>query len=174
MTTVSTTPRRISTSQAGEDRWVAREFDSNAGNLYLALEMHGAGIHPALSGSSDSNPVSIDLSQRLNRLVPNRPVVRINALDLSLARRRRSDIRAQLTEDLGEAPEAVFAELDTAPLAADLQGDLLLAKGQGGDAAQAYLRAWKGLPEGHEYRRVVQAKLAVLGADPAAPKQERP
>ena len=28
-----------------------------------------------------------------------------------------ADIRAQLTEDLGEAPEAVFAELDTAPLA---------------------------------------------------------
>ena len=97
MTTVSTTPRRISTSQAGEDRWVARAFASNAGTLYLALEMHGARIHPALSGSSDSNPVSIDLSQRLNRLVPNRPVVRINALDLSLARRRRSDIRAQLT-----------------------------------------------------------------------------
>ena len=75
-----------------------------------------------------------------------------------------------------EALKTLQAEFgpDTAPLAADLQGDLLLAKGQGGDAAQAYLRAWKGLPEGHDYRRVVQAKLAVLGADPAAPKQERP
>jgi len=36
------------------------------------------------------------------------------------------------------------------------------------------MRAWKGLPESQEYRRVVQAKLAVLGADPLAPKQERP
>ena len=93
--------------------------------------------------------------------------------DLARLRLAALQWEQQSPDDALKTLQAEFGA-DTAPLAADLQGDLLLAKGQGGDAVQAYLRAWKGLPEGQEYRRVVQAKLAVLGADPAAPKQERP
>jgi len=93
--------------------------------------------------------------------------------DLARLRLAALQWEQQSPDDALKTLKAEFGA-ETAPLAADLQGDLLLAKGQGGDAVQAYLRAWKGLPEGQEYRRVVQAKLAVLGADPAAPKQERP
>jgi predicted negative regulator of RcsB-dependent stress response len=60
----------------------------------------------------------------------------------------------------------VVAEM--APLAADLKGDLLLAKGQSTEAVAAYRIALKGLNEGDEYRRIVQAKLTVLGVDPQA------
>jgi predicted negative regulator of RcsB-dependent stress response len=54
---------------------------------------------------------------------------------------------------------------DLAPLAADLKGDLLLDKKQTSEAVAAYQQAYKGLPAGNEYRRVVQAKLGALGAE---------
>lgn len=54
---------------------------------------------------------------------------------------------------------------ETAALASDLKGDLLMAKGQSAQAITAYRSAYKGLAETQEYRRVVQAKLGVLGVD---------
>ena len=71
------------------------------------------------------------------------------------------------SQSADEALKTLHAEFDaqTAPLAADLRGDLLLAKGQASDAVAAYRAAFKGLPEGQEYRRVVQAKLGALGVD---------
>jgi predicted negative regulator of RcsB-dependent stress response len=52
-------------------------------------------------------------------------------------------------------------------LAADRRGDVLLAQGQTKQAADAFLTAWKGMPESLEYRRVVEAKLNSLGIAPA-------
>lgn len=63
--------------------------------------------------------------------------------------------------------QADFAS-ETAPLAADLRGDLLMAKGQPSDAVAAYQKALQGMGEASEYRNVVQAKLAVLGVDASA------
>jgi predicted negative regulator of RcsB-dependent stress response len=51
------------------------------------------------------------------------------------------------------------------PLAADLKGDLLLAKGQNAQAVASYQSALQGLGAGSEYRRVVQAKLGALGVE---------
>jgi predicted negative regulator of RcsB-dependent stress response len=51
------------------------------------------------------------------------------------------------------------------PLAADLKGDLLLAKGQNDQAVASYQQAFKGLEAGNDYRRLVQAKLAALGVE---------
>ena len=51
-------------------------------------------------------------------------------------------------------------------LAADRRGDILLAKGQRAEALAAYQQAWKGLDEGADYRRLVEAKLVSLGAAP--------
>lgn len=71
------------------------------------------------------------------------------------------------TQAVDEALKTLQAEFgpDTAALASDLKGDLLLAKGQQTEAVAAYRMAFKGLAEGQEYRRVVQAKLGVLGVD---------
>ena len=52
-------------------------------------------------------------------------------------------------------------------LAADRRGDVLLAQGQTQPAADAFLAAWKGMPESLDYRRVVEAKLNSLGVAPA-------
>jgi predicted negative regulator of RcsB-dependent stress response len=51
-------------------------------------------------------------------------------------------------------------------LVADRRGDVLMAQGKLQPAADAFLNAWKGLPETVEYRRVVEAKLNTLGVAP--------
>ena len=60
-----------------------------------------------------------------------------------------------------------------AGLVADRRGDVLLAQGKKDDAKAAYLQAWKSIEETVEYRRIVEAKLAALGAAPVeAPKAD--
>jgi predicted negative regulator of RcsB-dependent stress response len=54
-----------------------------------------------------------------------------------------------------------------AALVADRRGDVLLAQGKTDDAKKAYGEAWKGMDETLEYRRIVEAKLTVLGAAPS-------
>jgi predicted negative regulator of RcsB-dependent stress response len=53
-------------------------------------------------------------------------------------------------------------------LAADLRGDVLLAKSQKTEALSAYQSAWQQLADSPDYRRLVQAKLNALGQDPQA------
>lgn len=55
-----------------------------------------------------------------------------------------------------------------AALVSDRRGDILLAQGKKEEAKAAYLQAWKTMDETVEYRRLVEAKLASLGAAPAA------
>ena len=55
-----------------------------------------------------------------------------------------------------------------AALAADRRGDVLLVPGKTEEAKAAYAKAWAAMDAKVDYRRVVEAKLNVLGADPAA------
>ena len=55
-----------------------------------------------------------------------------------------------------------------AALAADRRGDILLAQGKADDARASYRKAWEALDPKVDYRRVVEAKLSVLGGAPAA------
>jgi predicted negative regulator of RcsB-dependent stress response len=55
-----------------------------------------------------------------------------------------------------------------AALVADRRGDVLLAQGKKDEAKVAYGQAWKAMDESLDYRRIVEAKLAVLGAAPVA------
>lgn len=80
---------------------------------------------------------------------------------------------AALQWDTQSADEAIKTlqagfSAEMAPLADDLKGDLLLSKNQNAQAIEAYQQAFKALPEGSEYRRVVQAKLGALGVDVTA------
>ena len=52
---------------------------------------------------------------------------------------------------------------DFVPLVADRRGDVYLAQGKKTEAAAEYRKAYQGLEEGTEYRRLVDAKLAALG-----------
>jgi predicted negative regulator of RcsB-dependent stress response len=51
-------------------------------------------------------------------------------------------------------------------LVADRRGDVLKAQGKAEEAKASYLQAWKQMPATTEYRRLIEAKLAALGAAP--------
>ncbi|MEO5734746.1 MAG: tetratricopeptide repeat protein [Rubrivivax sp.] len=51
-------------------------------------------------------------------------------------------------------------------LVADRRGDLLILKGKPDEAKSAYQRAWAAMSDRLDYRRVIEAKLAALGAAP--------
>ncbi|MGZ8260540.1 MAG: YfgM family protein [Caldimonas sp.] len=55
-----------------------------------------------------------------------------------------------------------------AALAADRRGDVLLAQGKSAEATAAYGKAWQEMDPKTEYRRLVEAKLNLLGVQPAA------
>jgi predicted negative regulator of RcsB-dependent stress response len=53
-------------------------------------------------------------------------------------------------------------------LANDRRGDILLAQGKSEEAKAAYQKAWAAMEPKLDYRRLVEAKLNVLGAAPVA------
>jgi predicted negative regulator of RcsB-dependent stress response len=52
-------------------------------------------------------------------------------------------------------------------LAADRRGDILLSEGKSAEAQAAYLKAWTTMDPKLDYRRLVEAKLNLLGVQPA-------
>jgi predicted negative regulator of RcsB-dependent stress response len=59
-----------------------------------------------------------------------------------------------------------------AGLAADRRGDIFLTQGKNEEAKAAYLKAWSAIDDKVDYRRLVEAKLNILGAQPAASAAE--
>ena len=57
---------------------------------------------------------------------------------------------------------------DFSPLAADRRGDILMAQDKKSEAKAEYEKAYKGLDERTEYRRLVEVKLNALGINPVA------
>jgi predicted negative regulator of RcsB-dependent stress response len=57
---------------------------------------------------------------------------------------------------------------DFVALVADRRGDILMAQGKKSEAKAEYEKAYKGIDERSEYRRLVEVKLNALGVDPAA------
>jgi len=53
-------------------------------------------------------------------------------------------------------------------LVEDRRGDILLAQGKAAEARAAYQAAYKAMGERVEYRRLVEAKMTALGAEPEA------
>jgi predicted negative regulator of RcsB-dependent stress response len=60
-----------------------------------------------------------------------------------------------------------------AALVADRRGDVYLAQGKKTEAGAEYLKAFNGLDEGSEYRRLVDVKLAALGLRANADNEDR-
>jgi predicted negative regulator of RcsB-dependent stress response len=56
-----------------------------------------------------------------------------------------------------------------AALADDRRGDVFLAQGKKAEAQAEYRKAYKGMDERAEYRRLVEVKLNALGVDVSEP-----
>ena len=52
------------------------------------------------------------------------------------------------------------------PLVADRRGDIYNLQGKKSEAKAQYLKAWTGLDERSDYRKLVEVKLTALGVDP--------
>ena len=64
--------------------------------------------------------------------------------------------------------DAVTGGPEFVALANDRRGDILLTQGKSAEAQAAYLKAWTAMDAKLDYRRVVEAKLNVLGVQPGA------
>lgn len=76
-------------------------------------------------------------------------------------------LEAKAYEDALTLVSGAFPK-DFAALAADRRGDILMAQEKKSEAKTEYEKAYKGLDERAEYRRLVEVKLNALGVDPVA------
>jgi predicted negative regulator of RcsB-dependent stress response len=87
-----------------------------------------------------------------------RSISRLRAAGILLEQKKYDDALKQL--DAVTAPDFVA-------LVADRRGDVLLAQGKKDEAKAAYSKAWQAMDSKVDYRRLIDAKLTVLGASPA-------
>ena len=88
-----------------------------------------------------------------------------------LARLRLANLQVQ-QKSFDEALKTLSKPFQAsfAGLAADVQGDILMAQNKSPEAIKAYADAWRQLSDNAEYRRLVAAKLNALGVDPTSAK----
>ena len=84
---------------------------------------------------------------------------------------------AGLLLDTGKPDEALkrldgIEGAEFAALAEDRRGDVLLMQGKSAEAQAAYLKAWQAIDPKVDYRRLIEAKLNLLGVQPAASSAE--
>ncbi len=85
----------------------------------------------------------------------------------AIARLRLAGLLAQAKDFAG-----AMAQLDASfppqyqALVADRKGDILMLQDKAGEARSQYQKAYAGLDERTEYRKLVEIKLTALGADP--------
>ena len=87
-------------------------------------------------------------------------VARLRLAGIALEAKAYDEALAQLSAKL----PAEFAAL-----ADDRRGDVLLAQGKKAEAQAEYRKAYKGMDERAEYRRLVEVKLNALGVDVSEP-----
>ncbi|MDQ6640511.1 MAG: tetratricopeptide repeat protein [Pseudomonadota bacterium] len=88
-----------------------------------------------------------------------RSIARLRLAGLLLDTKKYEEALKQL--DAIDGPEF-------AALAADRRGDILLTQGKNAEAQAAYLKAWNAMDPKVDYRRLVEAKLNLLGVQPGA------
>lgn len=149
--------------QAGDAQRAARAFgdlrDRHAGSTFAA---HGALLVAKLQadeGQADAARASLAWVVGEAGDEALRAVARLRLAGLLI---EAGDHGAAL-EHLAAIGDPAFA-----PLAADRRGDALMAQGKAAEARTAGEAAWAGMDERLDYRRLVEAKLAAIGAAPAA------
>ena len=89
-------------------------------------------------------------------------VARLRAAGLLLDQKRYDEALRQL-----DAVSTEGAAKEFQALVDDRRGDVLMAQGKPDEAKGAYQKAWAGMDPKVDYRRLIEAKLTVLGAAPA-------
>ena len=86
-------------------------------------------------------------------------VAKLRLAGILLEKKAYTEAWQQLTGDFPKEFAGVLA---------DRRGDILMAQGKKTEARAEYEKAWKGIDERAEYRRLLEVKLNALGVDPNA------
>ncbi len=148
-------------AQAADVDKVARVFgDLKARYPKTAFAQQGgllAAKVQAEKGRTDAAQATLDWVGTNATETEYRTIARLRLAGLLLDNKKYDEALKQL-----DAASAAGFE----PLVADRRGDVLMAQGKPDDAKASYTKAWQGMDARIEYRRLIEAKLAALGAAP--------
>ena len=131
------------------ERFPRTSFTQQAGLLAAKVQFE--------KGQADAALVSLGWVAANAPEAEYQTVARLRAAGVMLDQKKFDEALKQL--DAATAPDFVA-------LVADRRGDLLLAQGKKEEAKVAYTKAWQSMDAKVEYRRLIDAKLAALGAAP--------
>jgi predicted negative regulator of RcsB-dependent stress response len=132
-----------------KERFPRTAFTQQGGLLLAKLQFDKGQADPALATLAW---IGANASE-----VEYQTVARLRAAGILLDQKKFDDALKQL-----EGATAV----DFVALVADRRGDVLLAQGKTDEAKAAYTKAWQTMQATVGYRRLIEAKLNVLGAAP--------
>ena len=133
-----------------KDRYPKTAFAEQAGLLTATVQAAKKQTDAALASLSWVGDNAVEPSYKA--------VAQFRAAGLLLDQKKYAEAQKRL--DLATLPEF-------AALVDDRRGDLLHAQGKPDQARVAYTKAWQAMDAKVEYRRLIEAKLAALGAAPA-------
>ena len=132
-----------------KDRFPGTSFTQQAGLLAAKVQFE--------KGQADAALVSLAWVASNGQEPEYQTVARLRAAGVMMEQKKYDEAIKQL--DGATAPEFVA-------LVADRRGDVLFAQGKKDEAKVAYAKAWQSMDAKVEYRRLIEAKLAALGAAP--------
>lgn len=137
-----------------KERYPRTAFTQQGGLLAAKVQFDKGQTDPALATLAWVSANAVETEYQT--------VARLRAAGLLLDQKKYDEAIKQLDGATAKEFEA---------LVADRRGDVLLAQGKKDDAKAAYSKAWATMDAKVDYRRLIEAKLNVLGAAPGeAPK----
>ena len=137
-----------------KERYPRTAFTQQGGLLAAKAQFDKGQIDPALASLAGVSANAVEAEYQT--------VARLRAAGLLLDQKKYDDAIKQLDGATAKEFEA---------LVADRRGDVLLAQGKKDEAKVAYAKAWATMDEKVGYRRLIEAKLTVLGAAPVEAKK---
>jgi predicted negative regulator of RcsB-dependent stress response len=134
-----------------KERYPSTAYTQQAGLLTAKTQFEKGQLDAALTSLSWVGLNAVEVEYKT--------IAKLRAAGVLLDQKKYDDALKQL--DTAQAP-------DFKALVADRRGDVLMAQGKKDAAKASYEQAWKTMDKSIDYRRIIEAKLAALGAAPPA------
>jgi len=136
-----------------KERYASTAFAEQAGLLNAKVQ--------ADKGQADAAKASLEWVAANAVEAEYKVIAQLRLAGLLLDQKKQDEALKALPTD---APK------EFAALVADRRGDILASQGKSDEAKAAYRQAWDAMPAEVDYRRLIEAKLAALGAAPESAK----
>lgn len=148
-------------AQAGDTSRVERAFSDMKENFGSTTYAQQAGLLTAAvlqeKGKTDAAKAALGWVADKASDEGYQAVARLRLASVMIEAKAYDDALKQLSADFPR---------EFAPLVADRRGDVYNLQGKKAEAKAEYEKAYKGLEERLDYRRLVEVKLSALGVDP--------